>query len=418
MSNRQVVRQTHQQATNKIKKITMDNKNDPSTNNSPTSKEGPVVTSVNFHPMDVSRPNDEDNSPNDEILAVQGLVGMGTHGFPTTASIPVDMSTSTAVTSTSMATSSNSLSSSSSHVSSINDAATTNSFNPSSISSYGIGTTSTSIFSKLPSGSMSTFTALRNSMRPPVRQSDEHMLHNKKDECEGESDHEEKSTTGSRGTLTRRRRQKESPGGLLPSSASSATNRFLSSAILYDDKESRHHSTDITGRLSSSSSSSSSSTGLPVNIMLTGGVSRSSWHPSINNNNNFSTASTTNDAYMGNPSYGADKKVASASGNDNSASSSGRSKTSGSTSRSGGISGNDGSVGKASGTSGNDICDQLQPKLVLIFDTYCQHTQQPRINTSKPLLMLCLEHLVPFGCWVRETPNGCEWIREVGTVTT
>ena len=339
---------------------------------------------------------------------------MGTHGFATEAAILVDITTST-ITATSMTTS-KSLSSSSSHVSSINDAVTAHSFNPSSISSYGIGTTSTSIFSKLPSGAMSTFTALRNSMRPPVRQSEEHLLDNNKDECEGESDNEEKSTTGSRGSLARQRmRLKETPGGLLPSSSSSATNRFLSSAILYDDKESRHHSSDMTGRLSSpstsTSSSSSSSTGLPVTML----PPTTTINSNTNNNNNSSTATFTNDAFTGNPSYSADMKALSAMSHDSSASASGRSKISGITSsRTGGAAGNDGSVSRAGGASGNDICEQLQPKLVLIFDTYCQHTQQPRINTSKPLLMLCLEHLVPFGCWVRETPNGCEWIREVG----
>ena len=375
----------------------MDAKKEPS--KSSTSKAGNKghVATLNFHrPMDINRPNDEDNNPTDVILAVQGLVGMGTHGFATEAAIPVDICASS-ITATSMTTSSKS--SSSSHVSSINDAATTYSFNPSSISSYGNGTSSASVFSKLPSGAMSTFTALRNSMRPPIRQSEEHLLNNNKDECEGESDNEEKST--SRGSLARRRlRLKETPGGLLPSSASSATNRFLTSAILYEDEESRHHGSDMTGRLSSSSSTSLSSSS------------------SSSSTNNSSTATTVKDTLTNNhPSAASAIKVNSTISNDNNASATvtGKSKLSGITSKTVGT-GNDGSVGKASGASSNDICEQLQPKLVLIFDTYCQHTQQPRIDTSKPLLMLCLEHLVPFGCWVRETPNGCEWIREVGNM--
>ena len=148
------------------------------------------------------------------------------------------------------------------HMSSMNDMATMHSINPSSgkqspptwsvsHASSSIDTSTidgqvhgTSIFSKLTSGSLSTFDALRNSIRSPTRQPED-----RQDEGVDGSDHEEKSSLDSFGR--RRLRSKGSPGGLmLPSSISSPTNRFLTSAMLYEDAESGHDNSDVTGRLS------------------------------------------------------------------------------------------------------------------------------------------------------------------------
>ena len=152
------------------------------------------------------------------------------------------------------------------HMSSMNDMATMYSINPSSgkqspptwpdshSSSINVSTIdgqmhSTSIFSKLTSGSASTFDAIRNSMRSPTRQSVEALIHDRKEEGVDGSDHEEKSNQDS--FSRRRSRSKGSPGGLLlPSSISSPTNRFLTSAMLYEDAESGHDNNDVTGRLS------------------------------------------------------------------------------------------------------------------------------------------------------------------------
>lgn len=61
------------------------------------------------------------------------------------------------------------------------------------------------------------------------------------------------------------------------------------------------------------------------------------------------------------------------------------------------------------------ITQLFEPKFLQIFDAYDDHLRtlkgSSRIDLSQHLMSLCLDHLVPFSCWARESTSRCSWIQ-------
>lgn len=61
------------------------------------------------------------------------------------------------------------------------------------------------------------------------------------------------------------------------------------------------------------------------------------------------------------------------------------------------------------------ITQLFEPKFLQIFDAYDDHLRtlkgSSRIDLSQHLMSLCLDHLVPFSCWARESTSRCLWIQ-------
>lgn len=71
----------------------------------------------------------------------------------------------------------------------------------------------------------------------------------------------------------------------------------------------------------------------------------------------------------------------------------------------------------ASSTNGSVTVTQLfEPKFLEIFNAYEDHISTTRgstgIDLSQHLMSLCLDHLVPFSCWARESTSRCTWIQK------
>ena len=60
----------------------------------------------------------------------------------------------------------------------------------------------------------------------------------------------------------------------------------------------------------------------------------------------------------------------------------------------------------------NSILALFEPKFREIFSSYCS-AMGSIIVLSTHLMALCLEHLITFSCWCRESNNRCVWIRNV-----
>jgi hypothetical protein len=52
-----------------------------------------------------------------------------------------------------------------------------------------------------------------------------------------------------------------------------------------------------------------------------------------------------------------------------------------------------------------------EPKFMQVFHSYCESMKQ-QIDISKHLMSVCLENLIPFSCWARESNNRCQLIKD------
>ena len=62
------------------------------------------------------------------------------------------------------------------------------------------------------------------------------------------------------------------------------------------------------------------------------------------------------------------------------------------------------------------ITQLFEPKFLEVFDAYKDHLRIVKgscvIDLSQHLMSLCLDHLVPFSCWARESNARCAWIQK------
>lgn len=62
------------------------------------------------------------------------------------------------------------------------------------------------------------------------------------------------------------------------------------------------------------------------------------------------------------------------------------------------------------------ITQLFEPKFLEIFSAYEDHIRMTKgssgIDLSQHLMSLCLDHLVPFSCWARESTSRCTWIQK------
>lgn len=65
---------------------------------------------------------------------------------------------------------------------------------------------------------------------------------------------------------------------------------------------------------------------------------------------------------------------------------------------------------------GVSITKLFEPKFLEIYNAYkdhiCNGLGSSDIDLSQHLMSLCLDHLVPFSCWARESTSRCIWIQK------
>ena len=70
----------------------------------------------------------------------------------------------------------------------------------------------------------------------------------------------------------------------------------------------------------------------------------------------------------------------------------------------------------ANNVNGISITQLFEPKFLEIYDAYKDHMYSVKgsseIDLSQHLMSLCLDHLVPFSCWARESTSRCSWIQK------
>jgi hypothetical protein len=59
------------------------------------------------------------------------------------------------------------------------------------------------------------------------------------------------------------------------------------------------------------------------------------------------------------------------------------------------------------------VITHFEPKFIEIFQAYCKQTNGKIYDVSAPLMSLCLDHLLALCCWVRESNDRCNWIRNI-----
>ena len=66
---------------------------------------------------------------------------------------------------------------------------------------------------------------------------------------------------------------------------------------------------------------------------------------------------------------------------------------------------------------GVSITKLFEPKFLEIYHAYrdhiCNVLSAPDIDLSQHLMSLCLDHLVTFSCWARESTSRCMWIQKI-----
>jgi hypothetical protein len=61
---------------------------------------------------------------------------------------------------------------------------------------------------------------------------------------------------------------------------------------------------------------------------------------------------------------------------------------------------------------GPPVLQVFEPKFMEVYNAYRQSTELIEIDLSQHLMSLCLDHLVSFCCWARESTARCLWIQK------
>jgi hypothetical protein len=60
------------------------------------------------------------------------------------------------------------------------------------------------------------------------------------------------------------------------------------------------------------------------------------------------------------------------------------------------------------------VITHFEPKFLEIFMEYSKQTSGGKIyDVSQPLMSVCLDHLLPLCCWVRESNDRIAWLRDL-----
>ncbi|RYG63681.1 hypothetical protein EON64_15430 [archaeon] len=73
-------------------------------------------------------------------------------------------------------------------------------------------------------------------------------------------------------------------------------------------------------------------------------------------------------------------------------------------------------AGEASRQVEGSVAKHYQPKFLRVYEKYCESLAERHsspIDLTRHLMAICLEHLMTFSCWARETSGRCMWVKSV-----